>query len=167
MADILDATNSDDDDAFDGIRDLGHTTATNAEIAKNPLFLSAEDYIVGRVSDAMDRMYTHRGQVILALQFLTAANFLQGGGETSASSDSTDTAGVVRSRSVGEFREEYADITRTIRSNVNISTLDIQDRIKFLKDTAVEIIDELVGDQASGVSDGQITWEVVDTGDRW
>lgn len=152
MADILNPTNSADDDAFDGIRDLAHTTATNAEIDKNPLFLSAEDYIVSRDAMATDRNYAHRGQIVLALQFLTAANFLEGGGATSASSSgSQQTSGTISSRTVGDFREEYRDTstTRSIKSNVDISVLDIQDRIKYLKDTAIEIMDELTGQESS------------------
>lgn len=153
MPQILDPTNTADNDAFDGIRDLGHTAATSADIVKNPLYLAAEDYIVGRYASATDRNDAERDQVVLALQFLTAAYLLQGGGAT-ASNTSATTTGIVNSQTILGQTVRYASGGTT--HGVRVSHLDINDRYKFLEGRAVAIMDEVTGEQTITPTDGSI-----------
>ena len=83
MSLILKPDDAADADAFDGIRDLANITADNDDINGNPLFMSAEGVVIANVPsaalgpDAMSattaRTAAIRPQVVLALQFLTAA----------------------------------------------------------------------------------------------
>ena len=151
---ILDPTNTDDQASFAGIRDLASVESTDAQINANPLFQDAEDYIVGRIATAAlpsGRTHASRRQIVRALQFLTVANFLLGGGDvatTSGDSDSTST-GTVESESttIGSVSKttRYSSSTRTVgRSHESLSALSLEERADWYRERAVEIIDGIL-----------------------
>lgn len=142
MPQILDPTNTADNDAFDGIRDLGHTSATSADIVKNPLYTLAENYIIGRYATAIDRNDPERDQIVLALQLLVAAYLLQGGGETAAGSSNIRQGAVESHTILGQtVRYSAGGSTQLVR----VSELDAKDRIKFFEDRAIAIMDAVTG----------------------
>lgn len=121
MSRIIDPTNSADDTAYAGIRDLSSITSNNAMIDANPLFQLAEAFIVDLLPDTELRMptvagkgrtYPKRTSVITALQFLAASHLVRGGGSVGGGSESGDTTiertGVLRSET-----EQIGPISRT------------------------------------------------------
>ena len=112
MGRILDPTNTADDGAYNGIKVVVGTTYTNAQIDVDPLYLYAEEFIIGVYPTAVDRTNSERTKVVLCLQLLASYNFIAMGGGSS----SFQTSGGVRqiraeSESIGPItkRTEYAD----------------------------------------------------------
>lgn len=140
MARILDPDMNDDDAGFAGIRVVAGITADDATINADPLFLAAEDYIIGLISDAADRSYANRPQIIRALQFLTAYYFLEGGGNT-AGTRSTAASGEVRRRT-----RRLGPLSLSEEFNVSTSSASgstSSDRGDFLKEQADNILESL------------------------
>jgi hypothetical protein len=115
MGRILDPTNTSDDGAYNGLRVVVGTTYTNAQIDVDPLYIYAEDFIIGVYPAAAlpsGRNISERAKVVLGLQLLGSYNFIAMGGGSS----SFQTSGGVRqiraeSESIGPItkRTEYAD----------------------------------------------------------
>ena len=147
MTYVLDPTRTADNDGFDLIRRLAHISKTNAEINGDPLFTSAELEIADRLgaSVAADPTNTHRARIKLALAYFTTAYLIEGGGETSINhSGSSTTSGTVDSETIGPVTVRYANTTTTTTSNiqnVEISELEVRDRIKFLLEKGEEQLD--------------------------
>lgn len=108
MARILDPSNSADDAAYNGIRVVVGTTYTNAQIDADPLFLYAEEFIIGVYPNAENRADTNRAKVVLCLQLLASYNFIAMGGSASSFQTSGGT------REVQRTTETIGPITKTV-----------------------------------------------------
>lgn len=149
-------TVADDADAFDGIKDLANITATAADIDSNPLFKSAEGVVIANVPSAAlgadpaaARGAAIRPQVVLALQFLTAAYFLFGGGKTpSEGATITESMGPVESitETIGPItkttRHSEEGTTTTTRSTLS-RDVSVYQRAKWFEDKANKILEGL------------------------
>jgi len=139
MARILDPANALDNPTYNGLRDIMGITSNNATIDANPLFLSAEDYIIALLPAAEDRAYANRVQALRALVYIGAYFMLEGGG-TTANTRSEAASGEVKSRSrtIGSL---------TIREDFNVSasssSVGGDDRAEFFKEQGDAILASL------------------------
>ena len=101
---------SQDSAKYAAVAELVGIDATAVEIDASPLFASAENYIIGVYSKAVDRSDANRGIVDSALEFGAAAQILQGGGKLTGGI--TD-AGAVKSVQIDDVRTEFATSTST------------------------------------------------------
>lgn len=164
MALILDPGTDDmpgpDVAAFEGIQDLANITASPVEINNNPLFKSAENVVIMNVPSAQlgalpatdadgTRQATNRDQVVLALQFLTAAYFLFGGGKTpSEGATTTESMGPVESitETIGPItkttRHSEEGTTTTTRSTLS-RDVSVYQRARWFEEKANKILESL------------------------
>lgn len=143
MARILDPTNTDDNAGYEGLRTLLSVETTNANLDADPLFRLSEDEIIARLPDAADRNYANRADVITALQFCASANFLEGGGSSTESSE-TVAGGAVKSitESVGEISKSTTYTEGGTRSRGGAKT-DPDDRSTFFREKCEAILKRL------------------------
>jgi len=149
MARIIQTTNTADNATYSGIRDIVGITATNDVIDANPLFLSAEDYIIALLPDAelqnpdvgqTGRNYPNRVQVLRALVYIAGYFMLQGGG-TTANTRSSETAGEVKSRTI-----DFGPVSQREEYNVSSSSgqsSESEDRSDFFKAQGDAILERL------------------------
>ena len=140
MAQILDATNTDDNAAWNGLRSLLGVSTPNAELDVNPLFLLSENEIIARVPDAANRAYSQRELAIEALQFIAASNLLDGG-----AGSLTNEGRTVRSET-----QSIGDITKTVSYQDSVSgTAASNNRSEFLRQKGEELLKRLTGGAAA------------------
>lgn len=157
---IIDPTNTTDDTAYAGIRDLASITSSNADIDKSPLFQLAEAFIVDLLPDTelqaspvagKGRTYPKRASLITALQFLAAANFRRGGGSVGSGSESSDTTiertGVLRSETeqVGPVSrtKNYSTSETSTESHRVETNIPHESRAEWLENQAHIILEQL------------------------
>ena len=138
MSKILDPANTDDQAAFDEIRELVGFTDTDSEINSNPLFSAAEDYILSKVPSAAlpgGRTASNRADVVNACVFLASSYFLDAGKSTSTASST------VKSETILGIRREFV---------VSESSTSGQSMSVFLKSLVDDILYRLTGSTGLG-----------------
>ena len=160
MSRIIDPTNSADDTAFAGIRDLASITSDNNAINANPLFQLAEAFIVDLLPDTelrstpvagKGRTYVNRASIITALQFLSASHLIRGGGSVGGGSESGDTTiertGVLRSETehIGPVSrtKQYSTSETSTESHRVETNLPHDTRAEWLEKQAHIILEQL------------------------
>lgn len=130
MGRIINVT--DDAAEFNRIKDLVNTTASIQDIDNNPLFRLAENYIIGLVPSATDRMYANRAIILSALELCAAYYMLSGGGTTTAGGGTAGTGAIKsRTRSLDDMSlTEVYDVGTS--SGTFSATHD--DRVDFFKE---------------------------------
>ena len=148
MTFILDPNNAADEQAWEGIKDLAGISAATLAINTNPLFVGVENLIITALPDAnikrtgqgVGRSYPDRPIVITALQFITAAWFKRGGGETATSESIIEGSGAIRSiaRTVlGQPETITYDVGSRSSSENNIGT---EDRADWLEEQGRQML---------------------------
>lgn len=140
MARILDPTNTADNAGYEAIRTLLDVDTSNADIDADPIFRLSEDEIIARLPDAENRNYAHRATIVNSgLPFCAVANFLEGGGSSTISSQAT-AGGDLKSVTVGGVSQTFTE--SGVRSRSGAET-DPADRSAFFKAKCDEILERL------------------------
>ena len=133
MGKVLDTANTDDQTAFEQIRDLVGFTDTDSEIDGSPLFKAAENELLAVVPGAAlpsGRTATNRAEHVDYVVFLASSYFLDAGASTSAASST------IKSVTILGVRREYV---------VSGGATAGQSKADFLKSLADDILERVTG----------------------